>query len=66
MASLRQCPDWLELLERDERVVLSLRPDPETEHVAFDGPRVLQSLGRIFADPGGKERPRRRGNLLGG
>jgi hypothetical protein len=35
-----------------ERVIVNLRPksDPETEYVAFDGPRVLRVLGRIIAD----------------
>jgi hypothetical protein len=42
----------LELLQRGERVVMNLRPesDPETEYVAFDGPRVLRVLGRIITD----------------
>ena len=42
----------MELLQRGERVVVKLRPesDPETESVAFDGPRVLRVLGRIIAD----------------
>lgn len=52
MAALRQCREWLELLQRGERVIVNLRPesDPETEYVAFDGPRVLRVLGRIIAD----------------
>ena len=31
---------------------MNLRPesDPETEYVAFDGPRILRVLGRIIAD----------------
>ena len=50
--ALRQCRDWLRLLQRGERVIVNLRPqsDPETEFVAFDGPRVLRVLGRIIAD----------------
>ena len=33
-------------------VIVNLRPetDPETEYVAFDGPRILRVLGRIIAD----------------
>ena len=52
MTALRQCREWLELLQRGERVVVNLRPepDPETEYVAFDGPRVLRVLGRIISD----------------
>ena len=50
--ALRQCRDWLHLLQRGERVIVNLRPelDPETEYVAFDGPRILRVLGRIIAD----------------
>jgi hypothetical protein len=49
---LRQCREWLERLDRGERVVVNLRPetDPETEYVAFDRPRVLRVLARIIAD----------------
>jgi hypothetical protein len=51
-AALRQCRAWLRLLQRGEPVVVNLRPesDPETEYVAFDGPRILRVLGRIIAD----------------
>jgi hypothetical protein len=50
--ALRQCRDWLRLLQRGERVIVNLRPesDPETEYVAFGGPRILRVLGRIIAD----------------
>src|SRR5919112_6882749 len=50
--ALRQCRDWLRLLQRGERVIVNLRTesDPETEYVAFDGPRILRVLGRIIAD----------------
>ena len=39
-------------LEREETVVVNLRPetDPETEYVAFDRPRVLRVLALIIAD----------------
>jgi hypothetical protein len=52
MDALRRCRDWLERLERGEKVVVNLRPetDPETEYVAFDRPRVLRVLARIIAD----------------
>ena len=50
--ALRQCRDWLRLWQSGERVIVNLRPqsDPETEYVAFDGPRILRVLGRIIAD----------------
>jgi hypothetical protein len=50
--ALRQCRDGLWLLQRGERVIVNLRPetDPETEFVAFDGPRILRVLGRIITD----------------
>ena len=50
--ALRRCCEWLERLERGERVVMNLRPegDPETEYVSFDRPRVLRVLSRIIAD----------------
>ena len=50
--ALRQCRDWLHLLQRGERVIVNLRPesDPEAEYIAFDGPRILRVLGRIIAD----------------
>jgi hypothetical protein len=50
--ALRQCRDWLRLLQLGERVIVNLRPesDPETEYVAFDGPRILRVLSRIIAD----------------
>jgi hypothetical protein len=50
--ALRQCREWFQLLQRGEPVVVNLRPesDPETEYVAFDGPRILRVLGRIIAD----------------
>src|SRR4051794_1224466 len=50
--ALRQCRDWLRRLQRGERVIVNLRPEsgPETEYVAFDGPRILRALGRIIAD----------------
>jgi hypothetical protein len=52
LEALRRCREWLERLERGERVVVNLRPetDPETEYVAFDCPRVLRVLARIIAD----------------
>ena len=52
MEALRQCREWLERLDRGERVVVNLRPetDPETEYVSFDRPRVLRVLARIIAD----------------
>jgi hypothetical protein len=52
MTALRQRREWLELLQRGERVIVNLHPesDPETEYVAFDGPRILRVLGRIIAD----------------
>jgi hypothetical protein len=52
MGALRRCREWLERLERGERVVVNLRPetDPETEYVSFDRPRVLRVLARIIAD----------------
>ena len=52
LGALRQCREWLERLDRGERVVVNLRPetDPETEYVAFDRPRVLRVLARIIAD----------------
>ena len=52
LEALRQCREWLERLDRGERVVVNLRPetDPETEYVAFDRPRVLRVLARIIAD----------------
>lgn len=50
--ALRHCREWLERLERGEKVVVNLRPktDPDTEYVAFDRPRVLRVLARIIAD----------------
>jgi hypothetical protein len=50
--ALRQCREWLRLMQRGEPVVVNFRPesDPETEYVAFDRPRVLRVLGRIIAD----------------
>ena len=52
LEALRQCREWLERLDRGERVVVNLRPetDPQTEYVAFDRPRVLRVLARIIAD----------------
>ena len=52
LEALRQCREWLERLDRGERVVVNLRPetDPETEYVAFDRPCVLRVLARIIAD----------------
>jgi DNA-binding IclR family transcriptional regulator len=52
VAVLRRCLDWLERLEREETVVVNLRPDAdaETEFVGFDRPRVLRVLARIAAD----------------
>jgi hypothetical protein len=52
LKALRRCHEWLERLDRGERVVVNLRPetDPETEYVAFDCPRVLGVLARIIAD----------------
>src|SRR4051812_859144 len=52
LEALRQCHEWLDRLDRGERVVVDLRPetDPETEYVAFDRPRVLRVLARIIAD----------------
>jgi hypothetical protein len=51
LEALRRCHEWLERLDRGERVV-NLRPesDPETEYVAFERPRVLRVLARIIAD----------------
>jgi hypothetical protein len=42
--ALRRCHEWLERLDRGERVVVNLRPetDPETEYVAFDRPREIR------------------------
>jgi hypothetical protein len=39
-------------LDRDESVVVNLRPetDPETEYVSFDRPRVLRVPARSIAD----------------
>jgi hypothetical protein len=48
LEALRQYREWLERLDRGERVVVNLRP--ETEYVAFDRPRVLRVLARIIAD----------------
>ena len=50
--ALRRYCEWLERLERGERVVVNLRPegDPETEYVSFDRLRVLRVLARILAD----------------
>src|SRR6516162_11239525 len=47
LEALRRCHEWLERLDRGERVV-NLRPesDPETEYVAFERPRVLRVLAR--------------------
>ena len=52
LEALRRCREWLDPLDRGERVVVNLRPetDPETEYVAFDRPRVLRVLARIIAD----------------
>jgi hypothetical protein len=52
LEALRRCREWLERLDRGERVVVNLRPetDPETEYVSFDRPRVLRVLARIIAD----------------
>jgi hypothetical protein len=52
LEALRRCHEWLERLDRGERVVVNLRPetDPETEFVAFDRPRALRVLARIIAD----------------
>src|SRR3954468_21742486 len=52
LEALRRCHEWLENLDRGERVVVNLRPetDPETEYVSFDRPRVLRVLARIIAD----------------
>jgi hypothetical protein len=49
---LRRCIDWLQRLERNETVVVNLRPDTEveTEFVRFDRLRVLRVLVRIAAD----------------
>jgi hypothetical protein len=49
---LRQCIDWLEQLDRGERVIVNLRSetDVETEFVSFDRQRVLKVLKRIVAD----------------
>jgi len=49
---LRRCIDWLQRLERDETVVVNLRPDTEveTKFVRFHRPRVLHVLERIAAD----------------
>ncbi len=50
MDASRRCREWLERLERGEQVVVNLRPDPDTEYVCFDRPRVLRVLARIIAD----------------
>jgi hypothetical protein len=49
---LRWCLDWLERLERDEQVVVNLRPATEDapEYVQFDQARVRRVLARIAAD----------------
>jgi hypothetical protein len=49
---LRWCLDWLERLERGERVIVNLQPDTEatTEYVQFDQARVRRVLARIAAD----------------
>jgi hypothetical protein len=49
---LRWCIVWLERLEREDHVVVNLRPESEaeTEFVPFDRPRVLRVLARIAAD----------------
>jgi hypothetical protein len=49
---LRWCLEWLERLERGERVVVNLRPDTEdaTEYVQFDQARVRRVLARVVAD----------------
>lgn len=49
---LRWCLDWLQRLERGERVVVNLRPDTEdaTEYVQFDQARVRRVLARVVAD----------------
>jgi hypothetical protein len=49
---LRWCIAWLERLEREDHVVVNLRPESEeeTEFVPFDRPRVLRVLARIAAD----------------
>ena len=49
---LRWCIDWIESLDREEDVIVNLRPDTdtETEFVRFDLPQVLRVLGRIVAD----------------
>lgn len=49
---LRRCIDWLQRLERDETVVVNLRPDTEveTDFVSFDRLRVVRVLERIAAD----------------
>ncbi len=50
MDAPRRCRERLEHLERGEQVVVNLRPDPDTEYVCFDRPRVLRVLARIIAD----------------
>ena len=49
---LRWCIDWIERLDREEDVIVNLRPDTdtETEFVRFDLPQVLRIIGRIVAD----------------
>jgi hypothetical protein len=44
--------DWLEQLEKGERVVVNLRPDTDdqAEFVRFDHARVLQVLARVTSD----------------
>ena len=57
---LRRCIDWLQRLERDETVVVNLRPDTEseTEFVRFDRLRVVvRVLERIAADLDDLSRP---------
>jgi hypothetical protein len=49
---LRWCLDWLARLDRDEMVMVNVRPDTEDEHefVPFNQARVLRVLARIASD----------------
>jgi hypothetical protein len=52
VTALRACLDWLEQLERGERVMVNLLPrfHDDRDFVAFDRPRVLRVLRRIAGD----------------
>ena len=52
VAALRECLDWLARLDRDEPVMVNLRPEADggRDYVGFDRPRVLRVLRRIAGD----------------